>query len=220
MDSFSENRGLALLSQSDTRIYSIGISTGGIAEIRMAAKNPNCQITATTIDSAGAEFAKKQIQQAHFSHQIAVRIENVAQPLPYPDRYFHFIYARLVLHYLPKQNLIQSLQELHRVLACDGKLFIVVRSYTCLDAQQTNAVYDSKTGMTTYFSKGISLSRHFHSEESIQGYLADAGFSIENITSYEELLCSDFQRTQPAEKPDDLIEVLARKTKTRNESLS
>lgn len=219
MDSFSENRGLALLSQTDTRIYSVGISTGGMAEIRMAAKNPNCHIIATTIDPAGAEYAKKQIQQALFSDQIAVCIEDVAQPLPYPDKHFHIIYARLVLHYLPKQHLIQSLNELHRILVSDGKLFIVVRSCKCLDAQQTNAVYDSKTCMTTYFSKGLSLSRHFHTEESIQGYLTDAGFSIENITSYEELLCCDFQRTQPSEKPDDLIEVLARKTKTRNESL-
>ena len=104
MESLSENHGLAILSDKDRRIYSVGISTGGLAEIRMARKNPKCQIIATTLDKEGAEFARKKVQEALLSQQINVRIEDVAKPIPYPNEYFDFIYARLVLHYLPKKR--------------------------------------------------------------------------------------------------------------------
>lgn len=211
MESLSENHGLAALSPKDKKIYSVGISTGGQAEIRMALKNPECQITATTIDCEGAEFAKKHIEKAHLSHQIDVKIEDITKPLPYPDGYFHLIYARLVLHYLPLKHLTQSLHELHRILAKQGKIFIVVRSVDCLDAQSENALYDPETRMTSYSFQGALLSRYFHSEKSIQEHLTDSGFQIQKIQSYEEVLCSDFKRLQVLDFPDVLIEAIATK---------
>ncbi len=45
--------------------------------MRMAAANPHRQIIATTIDSTGAQFAQKMIQQAELDHQIEVKIEDV-----------------------------------------------------------------------------------------------------------------------------------------------
>lgn len=45
--SISENNGIATLNDSDLEIYSVGISTGGIAEIRMAELNPQRRVIAT-----------------------------------------------------------------------------------------------------------------------------------------------------------------------------
>lgn len=130
----SEDNGIALLNDADLMIYSVGISTGGVAEVRMAEQNPRRHIIATTIDTKGAAFAKEQIAERGFSEQIEVKIEDVAQPLSYQDSYFDFIYARLVLHYLPRHDLQRALQELKRVLKPEGRLFVIVRSDMCADA--------------------------------------------------------------------------------------
>lgn len=208
--SISENHGIAALSDADKHIYSVGISTGGIAEMRMAMADPDRRIIATTIDDEGAAFARNEIEKAGFSKQIEVKIEDVAKPLPYSDGYFDFIYARLVLHYLPKIALVKALRELFRVLRSEGRLFAVVRSIECPEAK--NGAVDLETGMTTYRSAdGRSYSRYFHSEKSIQEYIASSGFNVNSIKSYQEHLCIDFQRTQLASQVDVLIEVHASK---------
>ena len=208
--SISEDHGIAALSDTDKRIYSVGISTGGVAEMRMAVADPRRRIVATTIDAEGARFAQIEIEKAGLSKQIEVKIEDVARPLPYPDEYFDFIYARLVLHYLPKIELVRALRELFRVLRLKGRLFVVVRSIECPEAK--NGALDLDTGMTTYHgTDGRAFSRYFHNEKSIQEHLGAAGFHIHAVKSYDEHLCIDFQRTQLASQVDVLIEVLASK---------
>lgn len=209
--SVSEDHGIEILTLQDKTIYSVGISTGGVAEMRMAMGDPKRRIIATTIDLAGAEFAKNQIRNAGLIEQIDVKIEDVAHPLSYPDEQFDTIYARLVLHYLPKSALESTLKELHRILKVGGKLFVVVRSVDCTEVKDTSSTLDPRTGMTTYSLNGKSLSRYFHSEESIQNHLKAAGFQIKHVDSYEEQLCDDFQRMKPSKKIDSLIEVLATK---------
>lgn len=210
--SFSENNGIANLKNDDLQIYSIGISTGGIAEMRMAELNPQRIVIATTLDAKGADFAREQIEAKGLSKQVIVKIEDVSKPLPYEDCSFDFIYARLVLHYLPKIELLQALDELHRVLKKNGKIFIVVRSLKCYEATFENAIHDPITGLTTYTSNdGSSYSRFFHSENSIQEYLKSMGFTIQHVNSYEEQLCIDFQRTQLSPYIDPLIEVVSLK---------
>lgn len=206
--SLSENNGIAALSEQDLKIYSVGISTGGAAEMRMAWNCPTRRITATTIDREGAAFARKKIGEAGLLNEIEVKVEDVAKSLPYSDDYFDFIYARLVLHYLPKSDLIYALSELHRILKAKGKIFVVVRSFNNFE---TPVGFDPQTGMTTYTSQGNTYSRHFHTEESIQDYLASSGFLIENIQSYEEQLCVDFQRKQPSPHLDKLVEAIGTK---------
>jgi cyclopropane fatty-acyl-phospholipid synthase-like methyltransferase len=208
LSSISENNGLKCLTEKDKKIYSIGISTGGAAEIRMV-KNLERHVTATTIDPNGAAFAKKQISNLGLSPQIDVKIEDVSQPLPYPEGYFDFLYARLVLHYLPKQSLESALKELFRILKTDGKMFVVVRSTDCLEAHGKNVTFDPDTGLTTYSSGQHLYSRYFHTEKSIQQYLISAGFSIRYIDTYQEQLCIDFERTKLSKQIDSLIEVLA-----------
>lgn len=210
MESKSENNGIACLSDQ-TNIYSVGISTGGIAEMRMAKLQPHRRIVATTIDAEGAQFAQSIIEKEGLSHQINVKIEDVAKPLPYEAQFFDFIYARLVLHYLPKASLARSLAELYRILKKNGQIFVVVRSAECKEAKEA-ASFDPETGFSSFHSHGNGYQRYFHTEQTIKSFLEGAGFSIHNIQTYEEQLCVDFMRKQPSSNIDVLIEVLASKS--------
>jgi len=213
--STSEDHGIAALTNDNLQVLSVGISTGGVAEIRMAEANPERHIVATTIDQEGVAFDKKYIAERHLENQIEVKIEDVAEPLPYQDAHFDYIYARLVLHYLPKDKLVEALAELYRILKPGGRLFVVVRSTKCPDATRKEAHFDPKTNLTTCtFSdektgKIYSYSRYFHTEESISKYVSDAGFDVTYIKTYDERLYIDFMRTELSPKTDNVIELLA-----------
>jgi SAM-dependent methyltransferase len=211
LESISERNGIKFLSPTDKKIYSVGISTGGSAEIKMAQSVRERHIIATTIDLAGAEYTKQCIRESGLSDQVEVKIEDVSQPLPYPNCHFDYIYARLVLHYLDKHALTPALAELYRVLRTEGKIFIVVRSVDCLEASDKAAKFDALTGLTTYSSGGKSYSRYFHSQASIKEHLSLAGFTVKHMDAYQEQLCVDFQRTKPSSQIDSLIEVVALK---------
>lgn len=208
--SISEDNGLANIAPTDLNIYSIGISTAGRAEIRMAQQNPNCHVTATTIDEKGAQFTKELVKKHKLEKQITVKLEDVSQPLPYQENSFDFIYARLILHYLSKQKLKHALAELYRALKPGGKLFVVVRSNQNHDAMGTKTTYDPRTCLTTTtYPSGHSSSRFFHDKQSIINFLKSAGYSISHSKEYKELLCRDYERTKIAEHTSHLIEVLA-----------
>ncbi|HEY5152625.1 MAG TPA: methyltransferase domain-containing protein [Candidatus Saccharimonadales bacterium] len=213
--SISEDDGIATLTDSDLEIYSVGISTGGVAEIRMATMNPKRHIVATTIDVEGVEFAKQHVAENGLDRQIEAKVEDVTKPLAYQDASFDYVYARLVLHYLPEQGLIDALSELHRILKPAGKLFVVVRSTKCPDALRGDNSFDPETNITTFTyteeatGKKERQQRFFHSEESISKYVHDAGFSIKYVKSYDEHLFVDFMRTIRSPELDNVIELLA-----------
>jgi len=213
----SEDRGIAALTVNDFKVYSVGISTGGVAEIRMAKASPKRHIIATTVDEEGVAFAQKFIHEKNLDNQIESKIEDVSQPLPYKDSYFDYAYARLVLHYLPKEALDKALGELHRVLKPGHKLFVVVRSVNCPDAKDPNAIYDPKTGLTTcthtdtQTGKTHNSVRYFHSEKSIRDHVVKAGFTVDYTKSYDERLFTDFMRTKLAPHDDNVIELVATK---------
>lgn len=215
--SISEDHGIATLTDTDLEVYSVGISTGGVAEIRMATANPKRHIVATTIDKQGVEFAKKYIVEQQLEKQIEAKLEDVAKALPYEDNHFDYVYARLVLHYLPKDVLASTLAELHRVLKPGGKCFVVVRSTKCPDAVREDAVFDPETNLTSCTDvdketgKEYSYSRFFHTEESISTYVRHAGFTVLYVKSYDEHLFVDFMRTVRSPKLDNVIELLATK---------
>jgi len=209
--SISETNGLATLSQSDQTVYSIGISTAGLAEIRMAKASPTRHIIATTIDRPGAAFTQNRVKTAGLLERIEVKLEDVTSPLPYKGEYFDFVYARLSLHYLPKEHLIKALCEIHRVLKRGGKFFVVVRSTDCKEAQDSTSVLNPSTGITTYIYEGLPYKRFFHDRASIQQFLKGAKFHIRSIQTYDEKLCVDFERTNPSKHVHSLIEVLASK---------
>ena len=133
------------------------------------------------------------------------------------DNHFDYAYARLVLHYLPKDVLVSALAELYRVLKPGGKCFVVVRSTKCPDAVREDAVFDPETNLTSCTDvdketgKKYSYSRFFHTEESISTYVRDAGFTVSYVKSYDEHLFVDFMRTVRSPKLDNVIELLATK---------
>jgi ubiquinone/menaquinone biosynthesis C-methylase UbiE len=213
----SENHGIAALTDTDLAVYSVGISTGGVAEIRMAEANPLRHIISTTIDPEGVEFAKKYIAEKQLEDQIEVKLEDVAEPLSYPDDSFDYIYARLVLHYLPKAMLPTALAGLHRILKPNGSLYVVVRSTECPDAKRPQAHFDPVTGLTTCTvtddktGKVYTYSRYFHTEESIRNYVSQAGFTVSYTKAYDEQLYADFMRTKLSPHTDNVIELFATK---------
>lgn len=213
----SEDSGIALLTNNDREIYSVGISTGGVAEIRMAEASPKRHIIATTVDEEGVDFAQKFICEKHLESQIEAKIEDVAEPLPYNNNNFDYIYARLVLHYLPKAKLDKALAELHRVLKPGGKLFVVVRSVNCPDAKDPKATYDPETSLTAcehtdeQTGETHTSIRYFHSEESIREHVTKADFIVEYAKSYNERLFTDFMRTKLAPHDDNVVELVATK---------
>jgi len=215
--SMSEDNGIGVLREDDLTVLSVGISTGGVAEIRMATAHPERRIIATTIDPAGAEFARDYIAAQGLTDQIEVKIEDVAAPLPYADGSFDYVYARLVLHYLSKRALDKALAELHRVLKVGGRLFIVVRSTACPDARHVEAVFDPKTHLTIRChtdqrtGEAVSYERYFHTEASIKQHVWGANFGIVHTETYDEHLFTDFMRTTLAPHTDNVIELLAAK---------
>ena len=208
----SEEVGILTAPVDARRILSVGISTGGIAEMRMAHDNPEVQIVATTIDHQGAQFAEELIKENNLEDRVHVRVEDVVEPLAYPDGSFDYAYARLVLHYLSKQDLRIALSSLHRVIKTNGKLFTVVRSTKCPDIRQSGSTYDPVTGFTTCIaSNGDQYSRYYHTERTIMDAIITAGFIIDSTKSYDEQLFVDFQRTQVARHADNVIELIATK---------
>lgn len=214
--SISEEHGLAALPKDALSVYSVGISTAGIAEIRMAQANPKRSIIASTIDEQGVADSKTKVKEQGLSDRIELKLEDVSKKLPYNDNSFDYIYARLVLHYLTKQQLGESLAELYRILKPGGKLFIVVRSTKNIDANERATDYDDRTGLTTYTTRpntelAVVRKRFFHTPESIAGYTQEAGFEITHSEQYDERLFHDYARTIQAEHSDNLIEVIATK---------
>lgn len=211
----TEKYGLGLLTEADKSVLSVGISTAGAAEIQMAQRLCERRIIATTIDRSGVGLAQDAVKNAGVSDQVEVRIEDIASNLPYADETFDFIYARLVLHYLPKQQLEKAVQNIARVLRGGGKLYAVVRSVDCLEAKDPKSLYDSTTCMTTYHTidhSDVTASRYFHSDVSITDVLTRHGFVIDELTHVKEALAFGFERDELSSHEDDLIQLIARKS--------
>ena len=218
--SLSEERGLALLRPGDKLIFSPGISTAGFAEVRMALEVPDRKIIATTIDRKGLAFTNDLIAKFGLGAQIESKLENLLDSWNYAPDSFDFIFARLVLHYLPADRLDAVLQNFAGSLKSEGRFFVVVQSTTNINPNDANFQYDPITHLSSVskFSKdGRFLSidkRYFHTNESIQQHLRAVGFSIESIRDYDEQLYHDYARTDEAigNKPSHLIEVVAVKS--------
>jgi len=212
--SLSEEHGLSLLRNSDLHIFSPGISTAGIAEIRMAMENPKRKIVATTIDEKGLEFARKTIADSGFENQIVTRLEDVRTKDAFPRNVFDFIYARLILHYLSKADLDNVLKSFNKSLKPGGGLFVVVRSVKNIP-QRKDVTFDPTTHLTSipHYNDGGNLismeSRYFHTPESITKHLTRAGFTVEYLSELQEQLYIDFERTVYSPITDHIIELVA-----------
>lgn len=86
--SISEENGIKILTHDDKKIYSVGISTGGIAEIRMVMNHSDSHVIATTIDTKGAEFAKIQVNKSGFGNRIEIKIRRYFRSIALSSRLF------------------------------------------------------------------------------------------------------------------------------------
>ena len=216
--STSEEHGINLITEKDLNILSIGISTAGSAEIKMAEKNRNSHIIATTIDKEGLNYTKNIIEQYGLSDRIETKLEDISEKMPYNDELFDFVYARLVLHYLDNENLRKALKEIKRVMKKLGRLYIVVRSRDEWEAKLEGATYDENTGITKYpkyDTLGTDnveyLYRRLHTVDSLSSFLVAEGFDIKYIKEYKEQSYKDYKRTEKVKYPNSLIECLCEK---------
>ena len=202
--SISELNGINLVNSNMDNILSVGISTNGNAEMEMLNRF-NGSLIATTIDSRGIEKTKEIIKD---NGRIILKLEDVRDKDIYPDNYFDYIYARLVLHYLSDSELKSVLCEFKRILKDNGLLYIVVRSDKCDEIKNGFINYDESTGMTEHvtFTGGVDK-RRFHSFESISNAVNESGLSIKEIKDYDETLYADYERTIPVSVRNNLIEV-------------
>ncbi|MBP3581745.1 MAG: class I SAM-dependent methyltransferase [Clostridia bacterium] len=212
----SEKRGLKQLKSTMKNILSIGISTGGSAEINMAKTCPEAKIVATTIDEKGLKFSIEKMSNYKEFAQIEAKIEDVSKPMIYADNTFDYVYARLVLHYLNKQQLNDALNEIYRVLKPNGTLFVVARNNKEWELIKPEFVisYDEETNITTYYEqwkKEIIRKRQFLSEDQLKEVLTAHNFKIKSVKSYREKLYTDYERTRKyrSKKPNYLTEVVA-----------
>lgn len=215
----SEKRAMKLLDKTYTNILSIGISTGGSAEINLARKCPSAHVIATTIDEKGLQFSREKMANYPESFRIEAKIEDVSQPMPYADNTFDFVYARLVLHYLSKQQLHDALNEIFRVMKPNGRLFIVARNNREWELTKPEFIisYDEKTNLTTYYAqwkKEKVQTRQFLSSEQLETVLREHGFKIQRVKDYREYLFTDYERTNKnkSKKPNYLTEVVTVKS--------
>ena len=214
----SEENGINLITANDLNILSIGISTAGSAEIKMAEKNRNSHIIATTIDKEGLNYTKNIIEQYGLSERIETKLEDISEKMPYNDEFFDFVYARLVLHSLDNENLTNALKEIKRVMKKHGRLYIVVRSRDEWEAKLEGASYDENTGITKYpkyDTLGTDnveyLYRRLHTVDSLSSFLVAEGFDIKYIKEYKEQSYKDYKRTEKVKYPNSLIECLCEK---------
>ena len=206
--SISEIDGLNLINRNMKNILSVGISTNGNAEVEMLNRFDGV-VTATTIDENGLESTRRIVEEKGLSSRIELKLEDVRDNNIYSDKYFDYIYARLVLHYLTDSELLGVLKEFRRVLKVDGLLYIVVRSDKCDEYHDGFISYDKETGMTEHKTfTGRIDKRRFHNIDSISKIINDSGFKIKSIKDYDEKLYADYERTVEVTVRNNLIEVI------------
>lgn len=208
----SEEWGLSFLRNQHKNIYSIGISTEGFSEIRMALDNSERKIIATTIDKKGILRTKELVDKYSVNNQIELKIEDISKNLPYNSDSFDFIFARLVLHYLDDKSLINALKSIKRIIKDNGSFIVIVRSYDW-ESEVSGALFDPSTGFTTYPNindKGEIFkysTRRLHTVGSISSYLEKFGFMIKDLEMFTEYIYLDYER-KPSNKhlfPSKLI---------------
>lgn len=123
---------------------------------------------------SGAHADRAAIAQARPDLTILApdRIEAV---LPYADRSVGFIYARLVLNDLDRQQTARLFSEFRRVLVPGGSLLVAVESAMSYGPKQPDAVLDSATLLTTFHDPQRAYrktSRQFFTPLSLRNYAA------------------------------------------------
>ena len=206
----TEDYGIKLIPYNTQYMLSIGISTSGSAEIRMAKKYGSAKIIATTLDKDGISFAKNMIAKYGVASQVKIKFEDVRKDMIYPDECFDFVYARLVLHYLTSAELDKALKEIYRVLRPGGLFYLVMHDKNDRTILLNTKEYDPTTNLTTFLNTNGQLAkRQFFEAYELEDLLTDKNFKIASIKHWQERLFADFERTKANKKKSKLISVVA-----------
>ena len=193
----TEDYAIKLIPYNMRNILSIGISTGCSAEVRMAKRYASTRIIATTIDPEGKDYSKRVVAKYGLTKQIQVKLEDVREPMPYPDQIFDLVYARLVLHYLTFADFEKALKEIYRVLRPGGWFYIVMRSIRERHLKKMNPSYDPNTNLITYTTPyGQTLKRQFLMKRNLLTFCQ----SMASKFHKQKLLEKDFILTFNAQK--------------------
>lgn len=208
----TEDFGIELIPYNAENILSIGISTGGSAEIRMAKNYRGAKIIATTLDKNGMDFAKKVIAKYGVSKQIRVKLEDVRNVMPYQNDEFDIVYARLVLHYLSADELDSTLEEIYRILKPGGLFYLVMHDKNDKYIKKNKIDYDPETNLTTFsLPTKLITKRQFFSDAEIVDILINHNFKIAEFKHWKERLYTDFERTKEYKRKSKLISFVAYK---------
>jgi len=214
--SLTEEMGLGLLTDGDLNIVSIGVSTLGHSEVRMLQAQPERTVVATTLDEAGAQHTEELFKQFELSDRATVLVEDVAKQVSADPESVDFVYARLVLHYLPDQKLTAALQNIFDVMKPGAGLYIVVRSYDW-ESEVAGAVFNPATGLTTipHYDRDFKVvhtsQKRLHTVGSLTHFVREAGFEVQFIESLEERIYGGYKRERRNAAPSKLIHTYVKK---------
>jgi ubiquinone/menaquinone biosynthesis C-methylase UbiE len=114
----------ALISQADIKpghyVLDFGIGTATLS-ILLRKNQPECHIDGVDVDENIIKIAKEKIEKEKAQIVIS-RYDGII--LPYEDNTFDRVITSLVFHHLDKEQKLNSLKELKRVLKPSGELHI------------------------------------------------------------------------------------------------
>lgn len=104
----------------DEKLLDIGCGTGTLVHM-LALKQPKLIITGLDADSAALKQAKAKIKS--LENTITLQ-QGYAQQTPFENDSFDIAVSSLFFHHLTRDQKLQTLQEIHRVLKPGGRLHI------------------------------------------------------------------------------------------------
>jgi ubiquinone/menaquinone biosynthesis C-methylase UbiE len=103
------------------KVLEVGCGTGALSSLAKIAVGESGEVDA--IDIAPKMIATAQQKARKSNLKINFRIASVNE-LPYPDNSFDLVISSLMFHHLPVKVKKEGLEEIHRVLKKEGRLFL------------------------------------------------------------------------------------------------
>ncbi len=155
------------------RVLDIGCGTGTLAI--EAARRVGASGRVEGVDPAPEMIERAKTKAEAAGVDAGFRLAAI-EDLPYPDDHFDVVLNTLVYHHLPGPVQQKGLEEMRRVLAPGGRLFIV----------------DFKIGDTFLHRVASSFMSHHHDDEEERGEL-DAAFTIAQRLGFEAVELERFR---------------------------
>lgn len=169
----------ALLDQAaltpGQRVLDIGCGTGTLVTL-IKRLHPEVVVVGLDPDPKALARARRKAERAGVSLQLD---QGFADELPYPDASFDRVFSSFMLHHLGKQEKVETLRAVRRVLKPDG-------SFHLLDFGASKAGTDGFLMRLLHFSHRMTD----NSDDQILALLSQAGFAQPQSTGHRALLFS------------------------------